>query len=230
MISVAAGSRLLVHGPASPVVLRALRPAELEGGWSVAVLGDVAALQAADLTGRTAVVEFPTDHGTVRLDAEIVQADGSFLLRAPGLRTAAIVEQRREDVRALVRLPLRGTVLAAASAPTRSQATEDIDARPDGAVGVVLAGTTETVSGGGVSLALEDAPGIVTGTTIYLELGMPGGDLAPAVLTVIDHQGATVRARFVDISPLDRERLVRLVFTRQRADLAERRQEIESAR
>jgi PilZ domain-containing protein len=230
MISVTAGSRLLVHGTACAVVVRALRAADLEGGWSVAVLGDAAALQAAGLTGRTAVVEFPTDHGPVRLDAEIVHADGSFLLRAPGLRTAAVVEQRREDVRALVRLPLRGTVLAAASAATRSQATDDIDARPDGVVGVVLAGSTQTVSGGGVSLELQDTPGIAAGTTIYLELGMPGGDVAPAVLTVIDHDGPTVRARFVDISPLDRERLVRLVFTRQRADLAERRQDLEAAR
>ena len=227
MTSVASGSRLLVHG-AQAVVLRTLRPVQLEGGWSVAVLGDVAALQAAELAAGTVVAEFPTDHGPVRLDAEIVQTEGSFILRAPGLRTAAMVEQRREDVRALVRLPLRGTVLSAAA--TRSQATEDIDARSERAAGVVLAGTTETVSGGGISVELPDQPGVAPGTTIYVELGMPGGDLAPAVLTVIDHVGPTVRARFVDISPLDRERLVRLVFTRQRADLAERRHDVESAR
>jgi hypothetical protein len=226
MTTVAAGSRLLVHGAQAPVVLRALRTAQLEGGWSVAVLGDVAALQAAGLTGRTAVVEFPTDTGPVTLDAEIVQADGSFLLRAPGLRAAAFVEQRRENVRAMVRLPLRGTVLAGA-APSRSQATDDIaEAGP----GVVLAGTTETVSGGGVSLELPDADSVAPGSTIYIELGMPGGDLAPAVLSVLDHDGSTLRARFVDISPLDRERLVRLVFTRQRAELAERRHEVEPAR
>jgi hypothetical protein len=227
MTSVASGSRLLIHG-AEAVVLRTLRPVQLEGGWSVAVLGDVAALLAAELAPGPVVAEFSTDHGPLRLDAEIVQGEGSFLLRAPGLRTAAMVEQRREDVRALVRLPLRGTVLSAVA--TRSQATEDIDARSAETAGVMLAGTTETVSGGGISVELPDQPGVTPGMTIYVELVMPGGDLAPAVLTVIDHDGPTVRARFVDISPLDRERLVRLVFTRQRADLAERRHDLESAR
>jgi hypothetical protein len=115
----------------------------------------------------------------------------------------------------------------AGAAPSRSQATDDIaEAGP----GVLLAGTTETVSGGGVSLELPDADSVAPGSTIYIELGMPGGDLAPAVLSVLDHDGSTLRARFVDISPLDRERLVRLVFTRQRAELAERRHEVEPAR
>jgi hypothetical protein len=227
MTTVAAGSKLIVHGDQAPVVLRTLRPAQLDGGWTVAVLGDVAALQAAGLTGRTAVVEFPTEHGPVELDAEVVQTDGAFLLRAPGLRTAALVEQRRENVRALVRLPLRGTVLTGAAPSTRSQATEGL---ADSGPGVALAGTTETVSGGGVSLELEDGDSVAPGSRIYIELGLPGGDLAPAVLAVLDHEGSTVRARFVDISPLDRERLVRLVFTRQRAELQERRQQAQPAR
>ena len=47
---------------------------------------------------------------------------------------------------------------------------------------------------------------------------------------MLDHEGSTLRARFLDISPLDRERLVRLVFTRQRAELAERRVEAQPAR
>jgi hypothetical protein len=228
MTSVAAGSRLLMHGTRSPVVLRSLRDVQLEGGWSVAVLGDLAALQAAGVTGRSALVEFPTENGPLRLDAEVVQADNGFVLRAPGLQPAAIVEQRRENVRAPVRLPLRGTVLAPASTATRSQACEDIAAGTDG--GALLTGTTATVSGGGISLELRGIAGLDAGTTIYVELGLPGGDLAPAVLTVLDQHGHTVRARFVDISPLDRERLVRLVFTRQRAELAERRQQAETAR
>jgi hypothetical protein len=227
MTTVAAGSRLLVHGAQAPVVLRTLREAQLEGGWSVAVLGDVAALQAAGLTGGMAVVEFPTGHGPLRLDAEVVHADGSFLLRAPGLRAAAIVEQRRENVRAVVRLPLRGTVLANAPS-TRSQAADEIATGVDGDLGGILAGSTETVSGGGVSLELPGADGVLAGARIYIEIGMPGGDLAPAVLSVLAHDGSTLRARFVDISPLDRERLVRLVFTRQRAELAERRQQAEA--
>jgi hypothetical protein len=225
MTTVAAGSRLLVHGGQAPVTLRALRAVDLAGGWAVTVLGDLASLQAAELTGQTMAVDFPTPNGLLRLDAEIVQAEGGFLLRAPRMRAAAIVEQRRENVRALVRLPLRGTVLATAS--TRSQASEAIAASGDD--GLVLAGSTETVSGGGVSLGLQGAGGVAAGATIYVELGMPGGDLAPAVLSVLEHGGSALRARFVDLSPLDRERLVRLVFTQQRADLAERRQLIGSA-
>jgi hypothetical protein len=228
MSTVAAGSKLLVQGTQAPVVLRTLRPARLEGGWAVAVLGDVAAVQAAGLTGRTVAVEFPTENGPVRLDAEVVHADGNFLLRAPGLQPAAIVEQRRENVRALVRLPLRGTVLAA-TALTRFQAAEQIADGVGGELGGILAGSTETVSGGGISLELPGAAGVLTGTRIYIEIGMPGGDLAPAVLSVLERDGSTLRAQFVDISPLDRERLVRLVFTRQRAELAERRQRIDVA-
>jgi hypothetical protein len=193
----------------------------------VSVLGDVAALQAAGLAGRVATVQFPTAQGPVQLDAELVHADGSFLLRAPGLRAAAIVEQRRENVRALVRLPLRGAVLGRQITVTRAEAEDDL---ADADSGVVLIGTTETVSAGGISLELRDGDEVDPGSTIYVELGMPGGDLAPAVLSVLDHDGLTLRARFVDISPLDRERLVRLVFTRQRAELAERRQRREAAR
>jgi len=228
MSTVAAGSKLLVQGAKAPVVLRTLRPARLEGGWAVAVLGDVAAVQAAGLTGRTVAVEFPTENGPVRLDAEVVDAEGSFLLRAPGLQPAAIVEQRRENVRAQVRLPLRGAILATA-ALTRSQAAELISDGITGDFGGILAGSTETVSGGGISLELSGVDGVLTGAQMYIEIGMPGGDLAPAVLSVLERDGSTLRAQFVDISPLDRERLVRLVFTRQRAELAERRQRIEAS-
>jgi hypothetical protein len=228
MTTVSAGSRLTVHGADSSVVLRTLREAHLEGGWSVAVLGDVAAMQAAGLTGATVLVEFPTEHGPLGLDAEVVDADGSLLLRAPGLRAAAIVEQRRENVRALVRLPVRGTVLAPTSTTsTRSQATTDI---AYSGPGVALAGTTESVSGGGISVELQDVDGVPAGSTIYVELEMPSGELAPAVLNVLHHDGASLRARFVDISPMDRERLVRLVFTRQQAELAERRRRTVAAR
>jgi hypothetical protein len=222
MASVAAGSKLLVHGDRSPLTLRSLRVVELDGGWSVPVLGDVAALQAAGLTTGTAVVEFPTDQGPVRLHAELVQADGRFVLRAAGLRVAALVEQRRENVRGVVQLPLRGSVLVTASTSTRSQARSGAGDEEDG-VRVDLEGITETVSGGGISAELTGASGVDPGAKIYVELAMPGGDLAPAVMTVLEHDGPLVRASFVDISPLDRERLVRLVFARQRVELAERR-------
>jgi len=220
MASVAAGSRLLVHGTQVPLTLRSLRPVELAGGWTVPVLGDVAALQAAGLAGSTALVEFPTEFGPVRLDAELVCSDGLFVLRAPGLRAAALVEQRRENVRGIVQLPVRGALLSLPETETRSQAVAE-DAE------VVLEGVTSTVSGGGLSVDLRAVAGLIPGARIYVEIGMPGGDLAPAVMTVLEHDGPRVRAEFVDISQLDRERLVRLVFTRQRAELAERRRSAE---
>lgn len=222
---------MLVHGGGVPISLRSLRAVELDGGWSVPVLGDVVALQDAGLLTGAAVVEFPTDQGPVRLDAELVQANGRFALRAPGLRTAAMVEQRRENVRGVVQLPVRGSILTLASTSTRSEARSQTGSKrwprrgdSESVSNVVLEGITKTVSGGGISAELNGAAtGFVPGAKIYVELGMPGGDLAPAVLTVLAHDGPRVRARFVDISPLDRERLVRLVFARQRVDLAERR-------
>lgn len=226
MISIAPGSRVLVHGTRSTVPLRSLRAVELAGDWSVAVLGDLAALASAGVGGPTASVEFATEDGPIRLDAELITSDGVFLLRAPGLRAAALVEQRREDVRAVVRLPLRGTVLTAGSSATRSGAGHEAAAGSD----ATLSGVTRTVSGGGVCAELRSGRSLPPGATVYLELELPAGDLAPVVATVISSVGPMVRVRFVDISPLDRERLVRLVFTRQRAELADRRVESRPAR
>jgi hypothetical protein len=221
MASVAAGSRLLVQGARVPLVLRSLRGVDLEGGWTVPVMGDVAALRdAAGLGSGTILVEFPTEHGPVRLDAELVQSDDALLLRAPKLRTAAMVEQRRENVRGVVQLPVRGSVLGTGATPSRAQAAAR---SADDGMNVDLEGVTHTVSGGGISADLTAAGGFAPGTRIYVEIGLPGGELAPAVMAVLEHDGPRVRASFVDISPMDRERLVRLVFTRQRADLAERR-------
>jgi hypothetical protein len=252
MAAVAAGSRLRVLGISSALTVRSLRTTELDGGWLMPVLGDVAALQTAGLSAlpvhesgdhkglRTlvALVEFPTDAGPLRLEAEIVSGDGVFLLRAPGLRTADLSEQRREDVRGLVHLPIRGTVLSRAASREQAQAgpaePEDADQagpahRPPGPdadeepASAELAGITESVSAGGISVDLERSGWVTPGCQIYLEMSLPNGDVAPAVLSVLARDGARVRARFLDISPLDRERLVRLVFARQRAELAERR-------
>ena len=238
MASVAAGSRLLVHGERGPLTLRNLRAVELTGGWAVPVLGDVAALEAAGLAAATALVEFPTEHGPLRLNAELVCSEGVFLLRAPALRTAALIEQRRENVRGVVHLPLRGTLLSVGAARTRSPGGTHPGSRSgsrsgsslrssvrggDDGAGVALSGVTRTVSGGGISADLRTDGGFAPRTGIYVELELPGGDLAPAVMAVLQHDGPLVRASFVDISALDRERLVRLVFTRQRAELADRR-------
>jgi PilZ domain len=227
MTTVASGSKVLVHGPRAIVPLRSLRTVTLDGGWSVAVLGDLGALQAAGVsaagvTGPLVEVEFATDEGPLVLDAELVISQGVFLLRAPGLRTAAMIEQRRENVRAIVRMPFSGAVLEDGAPSSRVQA--GLRLVEGGSTPVT--GTTRTVSGGGLSLELPGAARLSPGTMLYLELELPAGDLAPAVVRVIGQDGAIVRARFVDISALNRERLVRLVFTRQRVDLAERRRTV----
>jgi hypothetical protein len=223
MTTVTAGSRLVIHGPESTLTLRTLRTIELVGDWYVPVMADLELLQAAGVTDATSEVDFPTDQGRLRLDAELLQTDEALVLRAPGLRTAAMIEQRRENVRGLVRLPLRGKVLVSSGAASRSQGAQEAQESDRPEIGVDLAGTTSSVSGGGISAELTMADWVDAGSKIYVEIEMPGGDLAPAVMTVLHHEGQLVRARFVDISALDRERLVRLVFARQRAELAERR-------
>jgi hypothetical protein len=240
MAAVAAGSRLRVLGALCPLTVRSLRTTELDGGWLMPVLGDVAALESAGLSAQPAgdqdepglstliaTVEFPTDAGLLRLDAEIVSGEGIFLLRAPGLRTADLSEQRREDVRGLVHLPIRGTVLSRAAGRTPAPGAEAGESEEPGeatdTVTAELIGVTESVSAGGISADLELNGWVTAGCRIYVELSLPTGDVAPAVLSVLDRDGARVRAQFLDISPLDRERLVRLVFARQRAELAERR-------
>jgi len=208
MAATSMGGRIVVRTSRGAVLLRALRAVELEGGWVVPVIADLSALERAGATGGTVSAEFATGTGPVRLDAEIVCRAGIFALRAPGLRPAAMVEQRRENVRAAIALAVRGSVL---SAPEH-----------------VLEGRTRTVSAGGVAVVVDAAPAqAVAGARMFLEITMPTGDLAPAVAIVVDRQrlkdGLLLRLRFADISPLDSERLVRMVFARQRADLADRR-------
>ena len=227
MASVAAGSRVLITldqsdasrtggtdqtggERGSPLVARCLRPADLDDDWVIPVLVGAGRLPHRDEAPVRGVAEFHTDSGWVRLGSEIVHDARMLILRAPGLRTAAFTEQRRENVRGSVQLPMRGTVLAGASEPGESAVAD-------------LSGVTASVSAGGISAELEAGASIPAGTRIYIELSMPGGDLAPCVLSVVGCESGHVRARFIDISPLDRERLVRLVFARQRAELAERR-------
>lgn len=215
MASVAAGSRLLItleheDDAGEPLVARSLRPADLDDDWVIPVLVDAGRLPAGDDAPRRGVAAFVTAAGRRELDAELVFDGQVLVLRAPGLRTAAFTEQRRENVRGEVQLPLRGTVLAGGSEPGAGAVAD-------------LSGVTASVSAGGISAALEADATMPAGARIYVELSMPGGDLAPCVLSVVTSAGGQLRARFIDISPLDRERLVRLVFARQRAELAERR-------
>jgi PilZ domain len=220
MAALMAGSRILVVAGASrPIVLRALRSADLSGGWVVPVLAGLGALEAAGAEHGSAGEPWPieidvvTDAGRLRLEAELVSTGELLLVRAPGLRTAALTEQRRTDVRGRVAIEVRGTVLAA-PAPAS-----------------VLTGVTTTVSGGGLCVLLGDAPRAVTaGCRLYVELSMPGGEPAPAVVSVVSREpspdGVLVRMRFTDISARDTERLVRLVFSQPQAEPGQRRRSL----
>jgi hypothetical protein len=227
MAATKVGSRIVVRGAAGPpLTLRALRAIELEGGWAVPVMADLTAIFNAGLDSGQVEIEVSTDRGTVCLDAEIVHSDGNFVVRAPGLRTAAVTEQRRENVRASLALSVRGTVLSTRGGPAGAEPVT----RHDSPAGPrqVLDGLTRTVSAGGLCVVFGALPsGAQQGARLYLELTMPGGELAPAVVSVVERapvkDGVLARLRFLDISPLDSERLVRMVFARQRADLAERR-------
>jgi hypothetical protein len=226
MASVLAGSRIRVEGAGAALVARSLRTVVLDGGWTVPLLADAAGLQAAGGPPLSTIVEFPTDAGPLRLDAELIHEADALVLRAPGLRTAAFNEQRRENVRGLVHLSLRGTLLGGSAPASRDGGPADggpADGGPADSGTADLTGVTASISAGGLSADIGATGWLAPGSRIYVELSMPGGDLAPAVLSVLEYQAGRVRARFIDISPLDRERLVRLVFARQRAELAERR-------
>lgn len=229
MVAVAAGDRLVLRTQGGLLAVRALQPAELVGPWRVLVLAPVGRA-----TAVTGVLEIAVEGaGTVRLPARLALADGALVLEAgqagapTGTYAPADVGQRRGDVRGEVHLPVRVAAL---------------DGRAEQALhGLVLTGHTLDVSAGGARLAL---PGLrrapVVGARLYVEIELPDAELAPAVVSVVAGDGAggslppagtagtpaaagVVQVRFADLAPLDRERLVRLVFAAERRLLAERR-------
>ncbi|MFI7589072.1 PilZ domain-containing protein [Spongisporangium articulatum] len=219
MTTVVVGGKVQLHGSRRPVTLRALRAAELSGGWSIPVMVDWQALLAADVGEGPCEADVATSTGTVRVRATLDRAaDGMLVLRDPGLATAALHDQRRENVRAEVALDLRGTLLRGSYTSVASS---------DGSLSVAteVRGRTCSVSGGGIA-AFVTGPLPTPGSSVYLELELPDGELAPTVVDIVESADGEVRGRFVDISPRDRERLVRLVFARQRADLAARRRQL----
>ena len=213
MVAVAPGDRVVLRTDDGYVALRVLRGAELVGSWQVNVLALVG--RARDAAG---ALELARDGGgVVRLPARLGLVDGSLVLQAghacapTGRLVSDDGEQRRDDVRGELHLPVR---VAALDAPAE-QAFR----------GRVVAGHTLDVSAGGARL---DLPGLATplgeGVRLYLEGELPGGELAPAVVSVVRHEPTgPVHVRFLDLAPVDRERLVRLVFEAERRLLAERR-------
>jgi len=206
MATVPARSRLVLCTGAGDVPLRSLREVELVPGWAIPVIGPAMVLGHGD--GR---LQLATDAGLVELDAHLVASDGQLVLRAgkaaPG--GAVVVQQRRADVREGLELGLRGAALDALGHDALTEAAID--------------GSTVSVSAGGLQARVEATLDAPAGARLYLELELPGGQLVPCVVSVVELGGGLLRARFVDIAPVDRERLVRLVFTEQRIRLAERR-------
>lgn len=215
MVAVAAGDRVVLRTSDGQVALRVLRHVDLVGAWRVHVLAPVG--RAARVAG---VLELAGPAGgTVRLPARLALADDGLVLEAgrAGEPTGTLADpqegQRRLDVRGELHLPVRAAAL---------------DGRGEQALqGGVLAGHTLDVSAGGARL---DLPGLRTppepGARLYLELTLPGEALAPAVVEVVGHGAGAVQVRFLDLAPVDRERLARLVFEAERRLLAERRRRL----
>jgi c-di-GMP-binding flagellar brake protein YcgR len=91
--------------------------------------------------------------------------------------------------------------------------------------GAVIAGHTLDVSAGGARLDLPALQGrLGEGCRLYTEIELPGSQVAPAVVAVVRHSPpGPAQVKFLDVAPVDRERIVRLVFEAERRLLAERR-------
>lgn len=219
MSSLTPGSVVLLHtGQPRPLRVRVLAPVELSGDWSVPVM--VAAQEVGAVSG---ALEVPGPQGVGRVAAQLVRDVSGAVLRAAPVRvgSAAVpLVQRREQVRAPVRLVVRGMLLP-----------EGLDRVSDLADGEAeLSGHSSDLSGSGLALrwdcgAPTDPPGL--GRRLYLELDMPQGHqrrgaLVQVVAEVVASGPAGVQVRFVDLAPIDRERLIALVFQVQRSELARR--------
>jgi PilZ domain len=188
------GARLtLFTGDGRRVALRTLHGVGFEAGASVEVL--CAAL--ADSCQLRGDVEAVTATGVLRAPALLTTSAGGGLLTLTG---AVQRLQRREHVRASARLPWHAS---------------------DG-TGRQLGGLTLDVSAGGLRAGCRDVdPVAFDGAMLGVRLQLPGR-LVEAVLEVVSATDEQLQGRFVDITPADREQLVRLVFERMRAELASR--------
>jgi hypothetical protein len=204
MASVSAGSRLVLRTTTGTVSLRALRDVELQGRWSVPVLAPLRALSDGD-----GVLEMITETGLYSVAAHL-RLEDDVLELCPGTGSAPTLLQRRQDIRGRVSLPVRAAALDAAAERVLADR--------------VVEGVTLDVSGGGVGVDLhprsEPTP---YGARLYVEISLPGGTLMPAVVAVVELSDRRLHGRFVDIAPIDRERLVRLVFEEHRRELLARR-------
>lgn len=207
MAIIGAGSRLVLRTGTGAVPLRSLAAVDLSGSWELPVLAPLRALADGD-----GVLEVATPAGTLTIPAHLRMRDGVLAL-CPGGAAEPTLRQRRNDVRGRLSLPLRATAVDAAA----QRAFQD---------GVVEGVTLDVSAGGlGVDLHPRSRPAPF-GSHLYLELELPQERLVPAVVCIVDQSDRRLHGRFVDIAPVDREYLVRLVFLEQRRQLATRRQDI----
>ena len=200
---VAAGSTMVFVAGDRRIPMRALAAADDDSDVPVLATLEVLGLG----SGR---VEIATPSGLVTAPARVVRdGSGGLLLRFTRARE---VTQRREAVRGDIELSLR-------------VALRDGERTGSGG-GRVVRGRTVNVSAGGLLARLDVNPaGLVdVGTRLPAEMTLPSGDRVAAILEVVEVRGWWIRTSFVEIDPRACEKLVRLVFTRERAALAQRRE------
>jgi hypothetical protein len=228
---VVAGSTMVFVASGRRISLRALASADA-ATRQVPVL---ASSEALDL-GR-GHVEIAAASGLLTAPASVVR-DGRDGL-AVRFESVRRVTQRREAVRGDVELSLLVAVrhddLQASdgdAGPARGRGSGRAVLRAVGStgprpVGSVLRGRTVNVSAGGLLAVMHANPdGLLRiGMRLPAEMTLPSGEQVSAVLEVIELRGWWVRTAFTEIDPRAREKLVRLVFTRERAALAQRREQ-----
>jgi hypothetical protein len=239
---VVAGSTMVFVASGRRVALRALASAD-SATCQVPVLASSEALELGP-----GHVEIAAVTGLLTAPASVVR-DGEDGL-AVRFESAREVTQRREAVRGDVELSLLVAVRDDEEPPgvdrsagrrgglstgsgmisrrgLRAVGRPGADQAGAPATGRVVRGRTVNVSAGGVLAVLSSNPeGLLrVGMRLPAEMTLPSGDQVTAELQVVELRGWWVRMAFAQIDPRAREKLVRLVFTRERAALAQRREQ-----
>jgi len=208
VVSIEVGTRVLLRAAHRVVPLRTLAPLTLVGGWSVTVLAE---LTSGPVRGE---LEVAGPRGVVRFPAEVVRHGDVMLLRAVAAGMPRVV-QRRSAARVELELALRAAVLSVGSGGPAGSGVGENQRE--------IGGRTTSIGGGGVAVHWDEPVTLPLGTHVYLELELPEGPVVPAVTKVVAAEPARTRLSFVDVAPVDSERLIALVFRVQRRQLAERR-------
>jgi hypothetical protein len=202
-LGVDAGTALTVLVAGRRTAVRTLAPAEI--GPPV----DIPVMAPAELVDQPAgVVEIATSAGLVTVPAQVVRTPEAVVLR---LGAVLHREQRREAVRGDVALDVLIAVPDGSGAHRR-----------------VVRGRTVNVSAGGLMVELASSgEGVDAPSVLDAEITLSEDVHVPAVLNVVAVQGRGLRTAFVRIDAGAQQELVKLVFARERAQLAARRAERE---